>query len=226
MKYPNLSYERDLWGKGYKHVCGIDEVGRGAWAGPLFAAAVIFLPEVKIKGVNDSKKLPPKKREELALAIKEKAFSWGVGKVEADFVDRFGVVKATDEAMKKSIEVLKISPGFVLVDYFKLSFFPEDRYLPIKFGDNLSLSIAAASILAKVARDELMKDFAQTYPGYGFESHVGYGTKMHQEKIRELGLSKIHRVSFIPQHLQPVVSEVAHLAPFRTTLSKIERVEP
>jgi len=201
VKYPNLSYELNLWSQGYQNVCGIDEVGRGAWAGPLFAAAVIFPPDIKIKGINDSKKLTPEKREELALEIKEKALSFAVGSVDPAFVDEAGIVKATDEAMKRSVEGLNVSADFVLVDYFKLSFFPEDRHLPIKFGDSISKTIAAASILAKVARDKFMEELAQTYPGYGFESHVGYGTKMHQEKIRELGLSKIHRISFVPEYL-------------------------
>lgn len=201
MRYPDFSYERELWDRGCKLVAGVDEVGRGAWAGPLFAAAVIFSPEVNIKGINDSKKLSPEKRQDLTLLIKEKALFWSIGSVEAGFIERFGIVRATDEAMRRAIETLKSSPEFVLVDYFKLSFWPKEKQLPIKFGDSLSASVAAASIIAKVARDEHMTELAAQYPDYGFESHVGYGTKDHQAKIKRYGLSDIHRLSFIPEYL-------------------------
>ncbi len=183
-------------------VVGVDEVGRGAWAGPLFAAAVIFPPRVRL-GVRlaDSKKLSPAGREELVPVIKEKALFWAVSQVGVDFVEEKGIVSATERAMKSALKALGESAEFVLVDYFELPFLPVERQCPIKFGDGISNSIAAASILAKVARDELMRELGKRYPEYGFETHKGYGTKMHQERICAHGLCELHRRSFIPEDL-------------------------
>jgi len=180
----------------------VDEVGRGAWAGPLFTAAVVFPPDVYLgMHLDDSKKLSPARREELSLVIKEKALFWSISQVGVGFIEENGIAPATMRAMKQALEGLRESPEFVLVDYFRLPFWPETQQNPIKFGDGLSNSIAAASILAKVARDELMRNLGKKYPQYGFEAHKGYGTKMHQERICEHGLCEIHRPSFVPQDL-------------------------
>lgn len=211
MRYPNFSYERELWDRGCKLVAGADEVGRGAWAGPLFAAAVIFPLNVRLgEKIADSKKLTPQRREELAPLIKEKAVSWAIGSVDHEFINQKGIVAATTEAMRLAISALDLQPDFVLIDYFKLSFWPKGKQLPIKFGDSLSSSVAAASILAKVARDAEMVKIAQTYPAYGFDTHVGYGTKVHQAAIKENGLCPIHRVDFVPEWVWNTSREMYH----------------
>ncbi|GMR19198.1 MAG: ribonuclease HII [Patescibacteria group bacterium] len=202
--FPDFSREYKLWGSGLRMVAGVDEVGRGAWAGPLFAAAVVFPPKVRLgTKLNDSKKLSPAKRVQLADLVKEKALSWAIGSAGVDFIESRGITAATQAAMRRALEGLKRKPEFVLVDYFKLNFWPEDRHRAVKFGDSLSASIAAASILAKVARDKLMVGLAASHPNYGFESHKGYGTKGHREKIHQFGLCEIHRRSFISEgHLK------------------------
>lgn len=173
-------------------------MGRGAWAGPLLAAAVVFPPRLRLTvRLDDSKKLSPARREELAVVIREKALGWAVSQVEADFIEEKGIVAATEQAMKFALESLGELPEFVLVDYFQLSFWPVEKQRPLKFGDGISNSIAAASILAKVARDQLMRDLGKRYPQYGFEAHKGYGTKLHQEMIKKHGLCELHRPSFI-----------------------------
>lgn len=184
-------------------MAGVDEVGRGAWAGPICAAAVIFPPQLRLPvRLADSKKLSPSRREELAVVIKEKALAWAVSRVEVDFIEENGIVAATERAMRSALESLKGSPEFVLIDYFRLPSWPADRQNPVKFGDGRSNSIAAASILAKVARDELMRKLGEQYPQYGFEAHKGYGTALHQEMVRKHGLCDLHRVSFIPNGLR------------------------
>lgn len=184
-------------------MAGVDEVGRGAWAGPLLAAAVVFPPHLRLSvRLSDSKKLSPTRREELATVIREKVLFWAVSRVEADFIEENGIVSATEQAMKSALEGLGEPPEFVLVDYFRLSFWPVERQHPLKFGDGLSNSIAAASILAKVVRDQLMRELGKQYPQYGFEAHKGYGTKLHQEMIKEHGFCELHRKSFIPESLR------------------------
>lgn len=199
---PNFSFERKFWKEGFQFVAGVDEVGRGAWAGPLFAAAVVFPPQVRLgKKINESKKLSPSRRNELAELVKGKALAWAIGTAGVGFINRRGIVRATEAAMREALKELDSAPEFVLVDYYKLSFWPEEKQLPLKFGDQLSTSIAAASILAKVARDNHMTRLAEEYPGYGFEFHVGYGTKEHRSAIRERGPCAIHRLAFIPEKL-------------------------
>ncbi len=203
MIQPNFSWEKNLWRSGLTRVAGLDEVGRGAWAGPLFAATVVFPPQSRLPvRLADSKQLSPARREELAVVIREKALCWSVSQVEADFIEEKGIVAATERAMRSALESLGESPEFVLVDYFKLSFWPAEKQRPLKFGDGISNSIAAASILAKVARDQLMRDLGKQYSQYGFAAHKGYGTKFHQEMIKEHGLCDLHRISFIPDELR------------------------
>ena len=183
-------------------VAGLDEVGRGAWAGPIVAAAVIFPPDVRLRvRLNDSKKLTPKVRKYLAQVIKQKALFWSVGQVDNQEIDRGGIKPATEKAMEQALNGIDSRPGFILVDFFSVSFWPKNKQLPIKFGDNLSNSIAAASILAKVERDNLMRKLSEEYPHYDFSSHKGYGTKFHQAAIREFGLCPLHRTIFVPEGL-------------------------
>jgi ribonuclease HII len=200
VRFADFSLEKNLWEKGFARVAGVDEVGRGAWAGPVLAAAVVFSPERRLGfRLADSKQLSPARREALAEAIKEKALFWSVSRADAEFIEANGIGAATEKAIRLALAGLKESPEFVLVDYFKLSFWPKERQDPVKFGDAISNSIAAASILAKVARDSLMRDLGKQYPQYGFEAHKGYGTKFHREMIKENGLCPLHRRSFVPK---------------------------
>ena len=190
-----LEYERALYAKGYEFVCGIDEAGRGPLCGPVVAAAVILKKEDHIEGVNDSKKLTEKKREELFEIIKERAVAWSVGIVDEETIDRINILEATRLAMKKAVEGLSQKPDFALVDAEKKV--PIDvPYSPIIKGDALSESIAAASIIAKVTRDHMIIELDKEYPEYGFAKNKGYGTKEHTEAILKYGLCKVHRRSF------------------------------
>ena len=190
-----LEYERALYAKGYEFVCGIDEAGRGPLCGPVVAAAVILKKEDHIEGVNDSKKLTEKKREELFEIIKERAVAWSVGIVDEETIDRINILEATRLAMKKAVEGLSKKPDFALVDAEKKV--PIDvPYSPIIKGDALSESIAAASIIAKVTRDHMIIELDKEYPEYGFAKNKGYGTKEHTEAILKYGLCKVHRRSF------------------------------
>jgi len=202
VRFSSFSLEKKLWNDGFSLVAGVDEVGRGAWAGPVLAAAVIFPANVRLGfRLADSKKLSPGRREELAENIKERALFWSISQSDAVFIEEKGISPATEQAMRLALEDLRESPDFVLVDYLKLSSWPLDRQNPVKFGDQISNSIAAASILAKVIRDNLMRELGKQYPEYGFEAHKGYGTKFHQEMIREHGLCELHREKFIPESL-------------------------
>ena len=190
-----LEYERALYAKGYEFVCGIDEAGRGPLCGPVVAAAVILKKDDHIEGVNDSKKLTEKKREELFEIIKERAVAWSVGIVDEETIDRINILEATRLAMKKAVEGLSQKPDFALVDAEKKV--PIDvPYSPIIKGDALSESIAAASIIAKVTRDHMIIELDKEYPEYGFAKNKGYGTKEHTEAILKYGLCKAHRRSF------------------------------
>lgn len=190
-----LEYERALYAKGYEFVCGIDEAGRGPLCGPVVAAAVILKKDDHIEGVNDSKKLSEKKREELFETIKERAVAWSVGIVDEETIDRINILEATRLAMKKAVEGLSQKPDFALVDAEKKV--PIDvPYSPIIKGDALSESIAAASIIAKVTRDHMIIELDKEYPEYGFAKNKGYGTKEHTDAILKYGLCKAHRRSF------------------------------
>lgn len=190
-----LAYEKELLAQGCKYICGVDEVGRGPLAGPVVCAAVIMPLDDIIEGVDDSKKLTAKKREILSEKILEKAIACRICRVEPQIIDEINILQATRLCMKNAVEGLEIAPDFVLTDgNMTLDISIPQRSL-IK-GDALSYSIGAASIVAKVHRDKLMKEYAKVYPQYGFESNVGYGSKKHIEAIKEFGLTPLHRRSF------------------------------
>lgn len=199
-KYEALSaYEKEAYLGGAKLVAGIDEAGRGPLAGPVVAAACILDPEVKILGLDDSKKLSEKKREALFSEIKEKALAYSVVRVEADVIDDINILNATKQAMRTCVEELTLKgfrPDILLIDAVKLEG-TGIEVVPIIKGDAKSNSIAAASVLAKVTRDHIMTDYDNEYPGYGFAKHKGYGTKDHYSAIKEKGMTPIHRRSFL-----------------------------
>ncbi len=178
-------------------LAGVDEVGRGPLAGPVVAAAVILNPEKLIEGLNDSKKINQKKREQLSIEIKANALAWSLGRAEVEEIDELNILKASLLAMKRAVELLKIDPKMVVVDG---QYTPDIDYEKIAIikGDNLVPAISAASIIAKVARDDEMIRFDEVYPGYGFSSHKGYPTKQHIESLEKLGITEIHRRSFAP----------------------------
>ena len=180
----------------YELICGIDEAGRGPLAGPVAAGAVILPKDCQILYLNDSKKLSEKRREELFLEIKEKALAWSVGIATPQRIDEINILQATYEAMREAIAGLKIRPQVLLNDAVKIPQV-EISQVPIIKGDAKSLSIAAASVIAKVTRDRLMKDYDKLMPEYGFAKHKGYGSAAHMEAIRKFGSSPIHRQSFI-----------------------------
>ncbi|MDQ3633301.1 MAG: ribonuclease HII [Acidobacteriota bacterium] len=191
-----LEFERQALAEGYKYIAGVDEVGRGCLAGSVVAGAVILdLSKPLPEGLNDSKKLSKKNRERIAEEIKEHALAYAVGQIEADEIDKINILEATRKAMILAIQNLKLKADFLLIDALELKNINLPQKGIIK-GDTVSASIAAASIIAKVYRDNLMKDFAKTYPEYGFEKHVGYGTKAHFEAIRNHGATPLHRKSF------------------------------
>lgn len=194
----NLSYERRLWKKGYKCVVGVDEVGRGPLAGPVVAAVVVFPPNVKIKGLDDSKKLSPKRREELFYEIRNKAIGIGVGRVSHKQIDKLNIGRANLLAMKKAVEKLSLSPDYLLIDGGRHKIDLPIKQRGISGGDGKCASIAAASIVAKVIRDRIMLRYHRRYPRYKFDRHKGYGTKEHMRKILKFGPCKIHRRSFYP----------------------------
>lgn len=201
-KKPNLlKFERALWKKGYCCIAGIDEAGRGPLAGPVVAAAVIFPGNQRIiPQINDSKQLSPKKRLIAKAIIEEMALAIGVGIVSQSVIDEINILQATYRAMKEAVSNLNISPDYALVDGRWGPTFEMPFECLVK-GDARSMSIAAASIIAKVTRDQIMIDYEETFPGYGFARHKGYPTKMHVEAIRKAGLSPIHRRSFRPKQL-------------------------
>ena len=178
------------------YVCGIDEAGRGPLAGPVAAGAVILPKDCHILYLNDSKKLSEKRREELFLEIKEKAVSWCVGMASPGRIDEINILQATYEAMREAIKGLSVEPEVLLNDAVTIPGVDIPQ-VPIIKGDAKSVSIAAASVLAKVTRDHMMVEYEELYPGYGFAKHKGYGTAMHIEAVRRLGPCPIHRRSFI-----------------------------
>ena len=190
-------FEDEIAEKGYQLVCGVDEAGRGPLAGPVCAAAVILPSHVEIPGLNDSKKLTDKKRRELFPIICEKALAYGIAFSDEKEIDEINILQATYLAMQRAVERLAVKPEFILVDGNRLpEFFDVPAQYVIK-GDSLSASIAAASVLAKVTRDDLMLEMAKEYPQYAFEIHKGYGTKAHYAAIAEHGPSPIHRLTFL-----------------------------
>lgn len=188
-------YERKHIDGGKKLVAGVDEVGRGPLAGPVVCCAVIMPDGDFIEGVDDSKKLTEKKRELLAEIIKEKAVAFNIAEIYPEEIDEINILSAVKKCMVKAVEGLKVKPDITLVDGVDTSLPIAAEYI-VK-GDSKSYTIGCASILAKVYRDNLMKEYAKDYPEYGFENHKGYGTKIHIEKIKEIGPCKLHRKTFI-----------------------------
>lgn len=198
---PTLDQEQALWAGGCRRVAGVDEAGRGAWAGPVVAAAVVLPPDPSIArrlaGVIDSKQLTARQRERLLTVVLTEAADSGVGIVPASEIDAYGIAEANRRAMHQAIEALAISPDYLLIDYVRLPSLATPQHSLPK-GDSRVLSIAAASIVAKVTRDRLMAELAREYPGYGFERHKGYGTADHRASLLRLGSCPIHRRSFEP----------------------------
>lgn len=189
-------YETDLFQQGYQSIAGVDEVGRGPLAGPVVAAAVILPADFSVVGINDSKQLSEAKRDALFETIKAEAVAIGVGIIEHDVIDRVNIYEATKLAMTEALNQLAPKPDFVLIDAMPLKYMEAELSL-IK-GDTKSISIAAASIIAKVTRDRLMQMYAEKYPGYDFASNMGYGTKNHLTGLDTIGICPIHRLSFSP----------------------------
>ncbi len=180
----------------YDFICGIDEVGRGPLAGPVVAGAVVLPKGSRILYINDSKKLSAKKREELFDIIKEEALDYGIGIVDNEEIDEYNILNATYMAMNKALNALKKKPDYLLLDAVTIPDL-DIKQFPIIKGDAKSISIAGASILAKVTRDRLMYKYDEIYPQYGFKHHKGYGTKEHYEAIEKYGITPIHRKSFL-----------------------------
>lgn len=195
-----LFFENEAYARGYKYVCGVDEAGRGPLAGPVFAAAVILPRGYVIDGVNDSKKLTEKKREQLYSKIKEQSLAYCVASASVDEIDEINILNATFLAMTRAVSGLQVKADFALVDGNRLPSLEIDAKAVVK-GDALSESIAAASILAKVERDHFMLNLANEYPNYAFEKHKGYGTKLHIEMIKKYGASNVHRKTFLKKIL-------------------------
>lgn len=191
-----LDFEKQAAAEGFRFVAGVDEVGRGCLAGAVVAAACILDPSKPLpEGLNDSKKLTAEKREEIAFELKESVIAYAIGQVEADEIDKINILQASKKAMCLAIHALRPQADFLLIDALQL----KEIFLPqrgIIKGDSISASIAAASILAKTYRDDLMRDLDLTYPGYGFSSHVGYATKTHYDALKLHGPCPLHRKSF------------------------------
>lgn len=188
--------ENSLYSEDVQLICGVDEAGRGPLAGPVCAAAVILPRDLQIPGLTDSKKLTDKKRRELFPVIQEQAVAYGIGLASEQEIDEINILQATFLAMRRALDQLSVQPDLALIDGNRET----DFGIPVKTvvkGDSLSANIAAASILAKVTRDDIMIQLAQEYPGYGFEIHKGYGTKAHYAALAEHGPSAIHRRSFL-----------------------------
>jgi len=195
-KIPNLKYEKNLWQKGYKIIVGIDEAGCGPWAGPLVAAAVILPTNKRLNKINDSKLLSIKLRERLCEKIYYEALDISLAIIDSNEIDRIGIRKANLKAMEKALNGLKIRPDYVLTDAYKINICLPQKAI-IK-GDMVSLSIAAASIVAKVERDKSMLELHRRYPVYRFDKHMGYGTRLHHKMLKKHGPSEVHRYSFKP----------------------------
>ncbi len=187
----NLYYQR-----GFNYICGIDEAGRGPLAGPVVVASVIMPKNSEILGINDSKKVSEKKREKLYDLILEEAISYGIGIIDQDRIDEINILNATKEGLTNSLKELKVKPDIILVDALNKIDTLGIPYDSIIKGDAKSYAIAAASIIAKVTRDRIMRQWDEIYPEYGFEKHKGYGTAYHINVIKEKGLCQIHRKSF------------------------------
>lgn len=204
MDTPTFDLELALHVQGYRFVAGVDEAGRGAWAGPVVAAAVILPvaapgPALAQRGVRDSKQLTPAAREALFGVILEAALSVGVGVSAPRVIDRDGILAATRRAMHRAVAHLSLPPDYLILDYVRLASLPLPQYSPAR-ADVQHLSVAAASIVAKVTRDRLMRVLDRRFPGYGLAQHKGYGTPAHRAALYCLGPTPIHRMSFAPLH--------------------------
>ncbi|WP_407724313.1 ribonuclease HII [Ruminococcus sp. JL13D9] len=195
-----LEFEKEAAAKGYKAVCGVDEAGRGPLAGPVCAAAVILPENTIIEGVNDSKKLSEKKREALFDVIKEQALSYSIAFASVEEIEEMNILNATMLAMKRAVEELDVKADYAMIDGNRLPNLDIDSEFIIK-GDAKSMSIACASILAKVSRDRLLYKYAEEFPEYSFDKHKGYGTKVHVEALKKYGPCKYHRLSFLTKIL-------------------------
>lgn len=191
-----LEYEKNYLDQGYKMIAGIDEAGRGPLAGPVCAAAVILPANVDIPGLDDSKKLSDKRRRELVPVIKENAIAYGIAFADEHEIDEINILQSTFLAMERAVSQLTVKPDFLLIDGNRKKDFGIPAQTVIK-GDSLSASIAAASVLAKVTRDDFMLEMAEKYPQYGFDVHKGYGTKAHYAALAEHGPCPLHRMTFL-----------------------------
>ncbi len=191
-----LKYEKELYKQNITLIAGVDEVGRGPLVGPVVAAAVILPKNYKLEGLDDSKKLTEKKREKLYPIIMKDAIAVGIGEVSAKEIDEINIYEASRKAMMKAIDNLKVKPEYILVDAMPL--FTEIPFNAIIHGDALSLSIAAASVIAKVTRDKMMIDLDEKYPMYGFKKHKGYPTKLHLENLKKYGPLENYRFTYGP----------------------------
>ena len=197
----NYEIEKEYTDKGFQVICGIDEAGRGPLAGPVCAAAVILPLGTEIEGLNDSKKLTEKKREALFPIIQEKAVAYGIGFASEQEIDEINILNATFLSMRRAVEAMNVSSDLLLIDGNQKPKIGIGEEVTVVKGDMKSVSIAAASVLAKVSRDRYMLEQALKYPQYAFEKHKGYGTKLHYEKIAEFGVSPIHRKTFLKKIL-------------------------
>lgn len=198
--YDINEFENNLKTKGYKYIAGVDEAGRGPLAGPVYAAAVILPDNCDIKGINDSKKLSEKKREKLYDEIIEKAVAWSVSAVDEKVIDEINILNATHLAMNNAVNSLQVKPDYVIIDGNSIKNMELPHETVVK-GDAKCISIAAASILAKVSRDRYITQLSEKYPEYGFEKHKGYGTKAHYAALEEYGITPIHRKTFLKKLL-------------------------
>ena len=191
-----LEYENKALSEGYNIICGVDEAGRGPLAGPVYAAAVILPKGHIIEGINDSKKLSEKKRELLAEKIKQKAVAYVIAQSEAEEIDEINILNCVKKRMTEAVKNLSVKPDAILIDGNDTHLDLDNAEYVVK-GDGKSYTVGCASIVAKVYRDNLMKEYAKEFPGYGFEKHKGYGTKVHIDKIKETGPCRLHRKTFI-----------------------------
>jgi len=198
---PDYTYEKEIISNGVTYVCGVDEAGRGPLAGPVYAAAVILAPDTEIEGLNDSKKLSEKKREALFDVIKEKAVAYCIASASHEEIDEYNILNATFIAMNRAIEGLSVKAEHALIDGNKEPRGAKIPCTPIVKGDAKSMSIAAASILAKVSRDRVMEEMDAMYPQYNFKKHKGYPTDLHRDLVKEYGPSPVHRRTFLTKIL-------------------------
>lgn len=195
--FATLDLEKSLWINGFELVCGLDEVGRGCFAGPVVVGAVVFPANVDLpKGIADSKMLTAKQRQALVSQIKQTALYWSIAEIGVALINKMGIGKATQTGFRKALKLLPQDPEFVLIDAFFIKHLNSSKQKAVKNGDTLSASIAAASIIAKVYRDELMTKLSPKYPEFGFAKNKGYGTLEHRQAIAKFGLCDLHRKSF------------------------------